>query len=171
MVKTLSARLNSDVELGELQLRLFPRLRVEGSSLTIRKRGLPDVPPLISIQNFHVDANILGLMRKHVEHVAVEGLTIQIPPGNHNDNDDQDKSDHERQPGTVHETATAGGDPEKLHAKAARGQKPRPASASFEEGVVIDTLDAPDAKLVIVPREKNRPPKVWAIHTLTMHDV
>src|SRR5262245_41344702 len=71
-IKTLPVRLNRDVEVGDLHLRVFPRLRVEGASLTIRKRGRTDVPPLISIQNFHVDADVLGLMRKHVAHVKLE---------------------------------------------------------------------------------------------------
>lgn len=173
MIRTLSARLNSDVELGELQFRLFPRLRIEGSSLTIRKRGLADVPPLISIQNFHVDANVVGLMRKHVSHVEVEGLTIQIPPGIDDDheNERKDQNDHEHEAGTVHETATAGRDADKVHEKPNRGDAPHPAGESFAEGIVIDRLDAPEAKLVIVPGEKTKPPKVWAIHTLTMHNV
>jgi len=168
MVRTLSARLNSDVELGDLQLRLFPRLRVDGASLTIRKRGAADVPPLISIQNFHVDADVLGLMRKHVSHVEVEGLTIQIPPGD-DDEDNVDKKDHRHQPGTVHETATEGGD--RLRVKSLRGEKPSIDPEAFEDGVIIDTLNAPGAKLVIVPRTNNKPPKIWAIHTLEMHDV
>jgi hypothetical protein len=171
MVKTLSARLDSDVELGDLHLRVFPRLRIEGESLTIRKRDRTDAPPLISIQNFHVEADVVGLMRKHVSRVKVEGLTIQIPPDDKNDDNDHDKNDHENQPGTVHETATSGGDAEKSHAKSSQGDKPRLDPESFEDGVVIDELDAPGTKLVIVPRKADKPPKIWAIHTLKMHNV
>ena len=39
-----------------------------------------DRPPLISIKSFHVDASIMGLWRKHVDHVQVDGLDINIPP-------------------------------------------------------------------------------------------
>src|SRR5262245_29508673 len=115
MVKTLSERLNSDVELGDLHLSVFPRLRIEGASLTIRKRNRTDVPPLISVQSFHVEADVLGLMRKHVSRVKLEELTIQIPPDDkdhRDDRDDRDESndrdqnDHQNQPGSVHETAT-----------------------------------------------------------------
>jgi len=71
----------------------------------------------------------------------------------------------------VHETATSGGDADKRHAKSSRGDKPRTDPEAFEDGVVIDELDAPGAKLVIVPRTINKPPKIWAIHTLKMHNV
>src|SRR5664279_5904620 len=80
IVGYLSARLDSDVELGDLHLRAFPRLRVEGADLRIRRRGLTDYPPLISIKSFHVDASIMGLYRKHVDHLRLDGLDINIAP-------------------------------------------------------------------------------------------
>src|SRR5882672_3317986 len=86
MVDALSKRLDADVELGDLSLRVFPRLRVEGANLEIRKHGRTDIPPLISVKTFHADANLMGLMRKHVSHVQLDGLDIEIPPKDH-DND------------------------------------------------------------------------------------
>src|SRR6185369_17439452 len=80
IVTYLSDKLDSDVELGDLHLRAFPRLRVEGADLRVRRRGMADYPPLISIKSFHVDASILGLYRKHVDHLRVDGLDINIPP-------------------------------------------------------------------------------------------
>jgi AsmA-like C-terminal region len=172
IVKTLSVRLNSDVELGDLHLRVFPRLRAEGASLTIRKRGRADVPPLITVQNFHVEADLIGLLRKRVEHVKLEGLTVQIPPGD-KEPDDKDTDDHERDAGSVHATATTGGDTEKPHEKSSRRARPGSEQA-FEERfavVAIDRLDAPGARLMILPRDKNKTPKTWAIHTLRMRNV
>src|SRR2546423_1843281 len=61
MIATLSERLESDVEIGDLHLHVFPALHVEGSKLIVRWRGRTDVPPLISIAAFTVDANLLGL--------------------------------------------------------------------------------------------------------------
>src|SRR5882724_2358772 len=58
MIRTLSEQLDSDVELGDVTLRAFPELRAEGSNLVIRKHGRSDVPPLITIKSFHVDANL-----------------------------------------------------------------------------------------------------------------
>jgi hypothetical protein len=146
MIDSLSKRLDADVELGDLSLRAFPRLRVEGANLAIRKRGRADIPPLISIKTFHADANLLGLMRKHVSHVQLDGLDIQIAPGDRDNNgDDDDKRDGK--------------------------SKPEPQAEHIEDGVIIDTLDADDAKLVIIPRKQDKAPRVWAIHTLRMHKV
>ena len=81
IVQTLSDKLDSDVELGDLQLRVFPSMRVEGADLTIRRHGSSDdYPPLITVKNFHVDASIAGAARKHVDHVQLSGLTINIAP-------------------------------------------------------------------------------------------
>ena len=48
------------------------------------------------------------------------------------------------------------------------------AAGSAKKGVIIDTLDATDARLLVIPRGKANAPetwKIWAIHTLTMHRV
>ena len=48
IVKTLAARLDSDVELGDLQVHVFPGLHAEGADLRVRRRGMGDYPPLIA---------------------------------------------------------------------------------------------------------------------------
>ena len=40
--------------------------------------------------------------------------------------------------------------------------------SAIKDGVIIDSLDSADARLVIIPRKKDKDPKVWAIHTLHM---
>ena len=85
MVNYLASKLDSEVELGDLQLRAFPRMRVEGTNLVIRKHGRRDVPPLISIKSFHADANLMGLWRKHVQHVQAGWSRHQHPAGQEQD--------------------------------------------------------------------------------------
>lgn len=145
MIATLSERLDSKVELGDLHLRVFPALHAEGSDLIIRWHGRTDVPPLISIAAFSVDANLAGLMRKRVAHVQLTGLDIQIPPDHGGLNDKNEKAPGSKADGRDDE--------------------------SFEKTVVIDTLETANARLIIVPNEEKKAPKVWAIHALKMHDV
>ena len=38
-------------------------------------------------------------------------------------------------------------------------------------GFVIDKMDTNDARLIILPFEKDKTPKVWAIHNLHMRDL
>jgi hypothetical protein len=148
MIATLSERLDSEVELGDLQLRVFPSLHAEGKDLVIRMQGRTDVPPLIAVKGFTVNATLTGLWRKRVANVQLEGLEISVPP-DHGGLDDHKKPSDTRKARRVRH-----GDEE-----------------SLERTVVIDTLKTSDARLVIVPSKASKAPKVWAIHTLEMHNV
>ena len=160
IVSYLAEKLDSDVELGNLYLRAFPRLRVEGADLRIRRRGMGDYPPLISIKSFHVDASILGLYRKHVDHVRLDGLDINIPPSQARE---QLKVQNQKIEGKNQRAeGTAGVEP------TAEEKRRDPLK---DGGVVIDKMDTNDARLLILPFEKDRAPKVWAIHSLHMSDL
>src|SRR5262245_32684879 len=81
IVATLSDRLDSDVQLDSIDLRVYPARRAEGRGLVIRRRGQGDYPPLITIAHFIVDGSYAHLYRRRVTHLAVEGLDIEVPPG------------------------------------------------------------------------------------------
>ena len=57
VIETLSDRLDAEVELGDLTLRVLPALHADGTDLRIRHKGRRDVAPLISIDKFTVDAD------------------------------------------------------------------------------------------------------------------
>jgi hypothetical protein len=159
IVAYLADKLDSDVELGDLHLRAFPRLRVEGADLKVRRRGADNYPPLIAIKSFHVEASLLGLYRKHVDHVRVDGLDINIPPSQVRD---KIKVRHET---------------EEARAEATTGVEPEPTAEEKRRdplkdgGFVIDKMDTNDARLFILPFESGKEPKIWAIHTLHMRDL
>jgi hypothetical protein len=154
MIATLSERLDSDVELGDLQLRVLPGLRAEGKDLIIRRHGPTGVPPLIAIKGFSVDANLVGLWRKHVAHVQLEGLDISVPPDHGGLESDKDAVEGLGQKNDGKDQKNDGKDNE-----------------SIENTVVIDTMETRDARLIIIPREAEKAPRIWAIHTLQMHEV
>ena len=141
LVAVLADRLDSQVQLDSLQLRVLPRLRAEGTGLTIRHKGRTDVPPLISIRSFSVEGGVMPLLRKHVSLVTLDGLEIKIPPRDRDHNNDQPEPDEQ-----------------------AKNQ-------DFGRTFVIDTLATSDATLTIIPRKENKRPKVWAIHDLHMKAV
>ena len=85
IIDTLRDRLDAEVELGAVTLQILPQFEVRGESLVIRHRGRRDVPPLFSVDAFTVRARLTGLWRRHVDHVALEGLAIHIPPREEND--------------------------------------------------------------------------------------
>jgi hypothetical protein len=85
VTETLADRLDAEVELDGLTLHAFPTLHAVGTGLTIRHRGRTDVPPLISIKSFTMQTSLMSAWRRHVEHVRLDGLEIQIPPGEDGD--------------------------------------------------------------------------------------
>lgn len=151
VVATLADRLDAEVELGELTLHVFPRLHAVGTGLAIHHKGRRDVPPLISAEHFTVDADLLGLWRRHVAHVRLDGLQIQVPPGNHHDDDPENEAKKDAKSLPI-------GNSNAGHVAAGRQ-------------VVIDVVEAPEAAVIIIPRNPEKPPKTWYLHTLLVHSV
>jgi hypothetical protein len=151
VVATLADRLDSEVELGELTLHLFPRLHVVGTGLAIHHKGRRDVPPLISAEKFTVDADLVGLWRRHVAHVRLDGLKIQVPPGNRRDDDTEREAEKDAKSLPL-------GSSNRGHVAAGRQ-------------VVIDVVEAPEAAVIIIPRNPEKTPKTWYLHTLYVHSV
>jgi hypothetical protein len=146
VIETLSDRLDAEVELGDLTLRVVPALHADGTDLRIRHKGRRDVAPLISIDRFTVDATLLGLWRYHVAHVNLDGLDIQIPPDDHTPDD------------------------RKTAARMPDSDKDDAGDSTYRE-IVIDELVADEATLTILPRKAGKQPKVWQMHKLHMRSV
>lgn len=153
IVTALSDEMNADIELGDLDLHLFPRLSATGRFLRVKQHGNGD-EPLISVDKFVVNADLAGLMRKRVAHLQLFGLKIVVPPG---------KNEPER----AEPIATSG-------QSGADRDRPR-TDPSFEHDVVVTVLESENAQLVIQPnaadRAKGKSPSVWTIHALKMRDV
>jgi hypothetical protein len=160
VIATLSDRLDSAVELEGLTLRIFPRLHAEGTGLIVRHESRTDVPPLITVKKFTVDADLLGLWRRHVAHVTLEGLQIQVPPG-----DGDDRDDHPDRPESDRAPADTGGDSSK------DDSSPGENDDSYAKQVVVDVLEAPNAELTILRRDKTKQPRTWYLYKLRMRDV
>ena len=154
IVATLSDRLNSDVTLGEVSLRLFPRMHAVGTDLVVRQRNRGDVPPLFTIKRFEVRADLAGLLRKRVAQVELEGLDIQIPPGR------RDGTHEGVHPGSAIGTTEARVD-----------ERPASMLGEIEAGIVIDRVVTENARLTIISSKANKPGRVWDIHTLRMDKV
>jgi hypothetical protein len=160
-VSTLEERLDSDVELKGLALQVFPRLRAEGSGLTVRHKGRTDVPPLITVGKFTVEADLIGIWRRHVAHLQLENLNIQIPP-------------HDDDPETKSEKAARGN--EQAANTNARLVAPEPPDQSarnqnLARQIVVDRLEAPAAEFTILRREADKVPRTWYLHQLQMRSV
>lgn len=145
IVAALADRLDADVELRTLTLRLYPRLHATGEGLTVRFEHRHDVPPLIAIDRFAIDADVVGLWRRRISRVALTGLAINIPP----------RGPDEAPPATSSSGTAPASD----------------AWASYAHEMLIEQLDAPDAQLTILRRDPDKQPRVWYMHQLRMRQV
>lgn len=81
LVEALSEKLDANVQLDGLTLRLFPRVQATGTGLVIAHRQAdPERPPLIAVERFTVDADLIGLWRRRIARVELDNLAINIPP-------------------------------------------------------------------------------------------
>lgn len=144
VVDLLNDELESEVTLASLDGRLFPRVGLFGDGLVVRHKGRTDVPPLITIPHFEIKGSPLALLRRprHVAEVQIDSLEVQIPPSRDDDDDDDSKDDD-----------STSGPAKEVH------------------DVVIDHLEAPNAKVFLIRRNRSKKPRVFLIHHLVMTSV
>lgn len=79
-IELLEQRFDSEVQLDRLAVSVLPTLSIRGEGLTLRHKGRMDIPPVITIRAFTIDAGIGELWTRHLDRVHLEGLEIMIPP-------------------------------------------------------------------------------------------
>jgi hypothetical protein len=79
-IALLADRFDSQVELASLRVRVWPTLSVRGEGLTLRHEGRTDIPPLVVIRAFTIEAGMRELWQRQIDRVHLEGLEIAIPP-------------------------------------------------------------------------------------------
>ncbi|MGH9410590.1 MAG: AsmA-like C-terminal region-containing protein [Vicinamibacterales bacterium] len=82
LISALDRELDADVTLQSLDVKIFPRLRIHGSGLTLRLHNQQQPAPLIHINEFEVAGGIFGMLRRQhrFSYVELHGLQITIPP-------------------------------------------------------------------------------------------
>jgi hypothetical protein len=141
VVRALSERFQSRVELEAIHVTAFPEMAVTGENLTIHYHNRSDVPPLIHIQQFAFHLGFMGILNvpRHISGVHVDNMTITIPPRG------QPSGDQAPPP------------PTKI-------KKPLP-------HIVIDQIVCDETTLLILPKQKDKEPLDFDIHDLILKSV
>jgi hypothetical protein len=163
-VETLSEQFDSEVELGALGVRPGMVFRVTGADLVLRHKGRRDVPPLIVVSSFDVRASLWRMLRspRRISQVELRGLHINIPPRY---SDDEERFPGATPPSERPDRPPVPTDRPKPEVERAEVEDPKPSP------VVIDALHSMEARLTIVPKEGDKEPKVFELHTLDMTEV
>jgi hypothetical protein len=140
-IAALRQRYQSDVELGDLRISLFPTVRATGGNLVFRLGGRRDIPPTVQIRRFTLEAGFIGFFRnpKRIRRIELEGLRIQLPP----------------------RSGKSG---------AANASAP-PASSAPGVPFVLDEVVADGAVLETMPRDPAKSPLIFEIKRLTLRTV
>jgi hypothetical protein len=154
LADALGERFGGSVDLQALRVSVFPRLRIAGERVVVRRKSGTNLPPLISIRSFSGEAGLFGLLgsRLHIREIRLVGLEINVPPDGIDIDGDKDR------PGPESASAPVGG------STGDSGNK-KPTSP-----IVVDDLVSEDAVLRILRGTPDKKPREFAIARLSMED-
>jgi hypothetical protein len=141
VVRALSERFASRVELESIHVAAFPEMSVTGKNLAIHYHNRSDVPPLIHIEQFTFHLGFMGILRvpRHIRGVHIDNVTISVPP-----------------------RGTDPGAP--APPPSTKIKKPLPQ-------IVIDQIVCDETTLLILPRQAGKDPLDFDIHDLILKSV
>lgn len=80
VIRSLQDNFSSQLEVKNLSVSVFPRFSISGDGLTLHYHGRKDLPPLVEVPSFSVDADWSALLTGHLRQARVHGMLIQVPP-------------------------------------------------------------------------------------------
>src|SRR5450432_240070 len=142
VVRSLSERFASRVELGSIHVSAFPEMSATGENLTIYYHNRANVPPMINIRQFKFHLGFMGIMRvpRHIRGVHIDDMVITIPP-----------------------RGVSPGQPA-APPPAAKKQKPL-------TKIVVDEVVCDETTLLMLPKQAGKPPLDFDIHDLILKSV
>jgi hypothetical protein len=148
LVEYLSERFQSDIELRELNLRLFPRVSVTGKGLKFRWKKRTDIPPMVELGEFSFNMSYQDMVAptKHISLVKLKDFQLNMPP---KENQVREAKPGERVLAVAPET-----DP--------LPEDTKPGS------VVVDQLIADRTILRILPRDPEKPAATFELYELRL---
>jgi len=82
IVQSLEQKFQSNVELADFHVRIFPEMTVSGEGLSLHYWATPEASPLIRIEKFSFSLGLLGVFRapRRIEQIKLKRMVISIPP-------------------------------------------------------------------------------------------
>src|SRR5215467_1450252 len=82
IVQLLQQKFQSNVELADFHVRVFPEMTVSGEGLSLHYWATPEAPPLIRIEKFSFSLGLFGAFRapRRIERIKLKRMVISIPP-------------------------------------------------------------------------------------------
>ena len=82
IVQLLEQKFQSNVELADFHVRVFPEMTVSGEGLSLHYWATPEAPPLMRIEKFSFSLGLFGVFRAphRIERIKLKRMVIAIPP-------------------------------------------------------------------------------------------
>jgi hypothetical protein len=82
IVQELEARFQSNVELEDFHVNVFPRMHVSGEGLSIHYRNRPETTPMMRIEKFSFEMGFWGIFRAphRIGRIHIQRMVITVPP-------------------------------------------------------------------------------------------
>jgi hypothetical protein len=150
IIRAIEHKFDAKAELQNLEISLFPVVRLSGKNLTLWYKGRKDIPPLIQLQEFSAHSQLRGLFQepKQISLVDLKGLVIQIPP----------KERNQTQPAN--------------NASQTKPIYPKPKTVDVEEPkiptFVIARINSDGSVLKILPNKPDKDPLIFEMYKMSM---
>lgn len=148
-IELLESRFESAVELGDVHVQFRPALTVRYEGLVLRHRGRRDIPPVITVRAFTIEAGLYELWNRRVDRVHLEGLEIVIPPRRRQD-----------MPSVSGDDQPSGTD-----------TSDQDASGDTRPDVLIHELVSEDARLSIMPKRTGKTTHEFLLHRIRLEEL
>jgi hypothetical protein len=79
LVRALEEEYAGQLEVDNLRVSVFPRIRVEGQRVVFRQKARLDAPPLVTIDRASAETDWISALRRQVRLVRLAGMKITIP--------------------------------------------------------------------------------------------
>lgn len=145
-IDLLRSRFDADVEIGAIDVRFQPTLHVRYEGITLRHRGRRDIPPVIAIRAFTIEAGLYELWNRRIDRVHLDGLEIVIPPRRRAD-----------MPSVI-----------------TQNESSAPVQGTSGDGrpdVLIHELVSQDARLSIMPKREGKSTHEFLLHQIRLDDL
>jgi len=82
IVRLLEQKFQSNVELADFHVGVFPEMTVSGEGLSLHYWATPEAPPLIRIEKFSFSLGLFGAFQapQRIERIKLKHMVISIPP-------------------------------------------------------------------------------------------
>ncbi|HZC66245.1 MAG TPA: hypothetical protein VE545_06710, partial [Candidatus Dormibacteraeota bacterium] len=140
VVRELSERFETKVELADLHVSAFPEMSVEGHNLVIYHRDKDY--PFIQIDQFAFHLGVLGIFSAphEISSISLNSMAITVPPRG-----------QQKALASAQDTSAS---PEE--------------NKKALSGILVDEIICENTKLVILPKVEGKLPLEWDIHALSL---